>query len=71
MENTVDSTASGSEQLAPLVRKHRGILGELWGFMRVRKRYWLAPILVALVLLGLLIAAGTALGPASPFIYAM
>jgi len=30
--------------------------GEVWGFMRVRKRYWMAPIFVILLLFGLLIA---------------
>jgi Family of unknown function (DUF5989) len=29
---------------------------ELWGFMRVRKRYWMAPIFVILLLFGMLIA---------------
>ncbi|MGD8396368.1 MAG: DUF5989 family protein, partial [Candidatus Eiseniibacteriota bacterium] len=32
------------------------VLGELWGFMRVRKRYWMAPIFVVLILFGVLIA---------------
>ena len=46
------------------------IFKELWEFMRVRKVWWLGPIIVLLVLLGLLIifAEGSAL---SPFIYAL
>jgi hypothetical protein len=38
------------------------------GFLRERKKYWLAPILLSLVAIGLLIAVGesSALGP---FIY--
>ncbi len=46
------------------------IFKELWGFMRVRKRWWLAPIIILLILLGLLIVftEGSAL---SPFIYAL
>jgi hypothetical protein len=40
---------------------------ELWRFLRVRKKYWLLPVAVALLLVGVLIAAsGTAL---APFIY--
>lgn len=41
---------------------------EVGGFLRERKKYWLAPILVMLVLLGLLIVVGesSALGP---FVY--
>ena len=46
------------------------ILGELVRFLRVRRKYWLAPIVVALVLLSLLIifSQGSVL---SPFIYAL
>jgi len=46
------------------------IIGELWQFMRVRKKYWLAPIIFFLLLLGLLITVtqGSAL---APFIYAL
>lgn len=46
------------------------ILRELWLFMRTRKKWWLGPIIVILVLLSLLIvfAEGSAL---APFIYAI
>lgn len=46
------------------------IFGELWSFMRVRKKWWLGPIMVFLVLLGVLIVftEGSAL---APFIYAL
>jgi competence protein ComGC len=41
---------------------------ELWAFMRVRKKFWLLPMLVVLVLVGALLvfAQGSAL---APFIY--
>jgi hypothetical protein len=41
---------------------------DLWGFMRVRKKFWLAPIIIVLLLLGglILLAEGTAV---APFIY--
>ena len=44
------------------------ILAELWEFLRVRKKWWLAPIVILLVLLGALIVftEGSAL---APFIY--
>jgi hypothetical protein len=47
-----------------------GILKELWAFMRERKKWWLGPVIVILVLLSLLIvfAEGSAL---APFIYAI
>jgi len=43
---------------------------ELWAFMRVRKKWWLLPLVLLLVLVGLLIAVaqGSAL---APFIYAI
>ena len=45
-------------------------LNELWGFMKVRKKYWLLPIILTLVLLGALIilSGGSAL---APFIYTL
>ena len=46
------------------------ILGDFWLFLRVRKKFWLAPIVIVLLLLSLLIVAtqGSAL---APFIYAL
>ena len=43
-------------------------LKDLWDFMRVRKKFWLAPIISVLLLLGALIvfAQGSAV---APFIY--
>ena len=42
---------------------------EIWSFMRVRKKFWLAPIIIALMMLALLFAFATQLGPVSPFFY--
>jgi hypothetical protein len=46
------------------------ILAELWEFMRVRKKYWLAPIVLMLVVFGglILLAQGSAV---APFIYTL
>ena len=46
------------------------IVGEFWSFLKVRKKFWLAPIIISLLLLSLLIvfSQGSAL---SPFIYAL
>ena len=43
---------------------------ELWMFMRERKKFWLLPIVIALVLLGTLVVLtqGTAV---APFIYTL
>ncbi len=44
------------------------ILGQFWAFLRVRKKWWLLPIIVVMVLVGALLvfAQGSAL---APFIY--
>ncbi len=47
-----------------------GILKELWGFMKTRKRWWLLPIVVVLLLLGLLIIF-TESSTVAPFIYTL
>lgn len=45
-------------------------LKDLWGFLRVRKKFWLLPIIMVLLLFGALIVmtGGTAI---APFIYAI
>lgn len=46
------------------------ILKEFWGFLRVRKKWWLAPIMIFLLLLGLLIVF-TESSAVAPFIYTL
>jgi hypothetical protein len=43
---------------------------EFWEFLKVRKRYWLLPIVVVLLLLGALIVF-TESSAIAPFIYAL
>jgi hypothetical protein len=45
-----------------------GLISELWAFMKVRKKWWLAPIIIVMMLVGALLvfAQGSAL---APFIY--
>jgi len=47
-----------------------GFARELWGFMRVRKKLWLLPLIVVLLAVGALVfaAQGSAL---APFIYSI
>ena len=45
-------------------------ISTLWGFLRTRKKWWLAPILVMLVLMGALIVL-TESSAVAPFIYAL
>jgi hypothetical protein len=46
------------------------IISELWSFLKVRKKWWLLPILFFLILLGglIILTQGSAL---APFIYAI
>ncbi len=44
---------------------------ELWDFMRVRKKWWLGPIVVTMLLLSALIVLSEGYAVATPFIYAL
>ncbi|MDG2410393.1 DUF5989 family protein [Candidatus Marimicrobium litorale] len=46
------------------------LLKDLWGFMKERKKFWLAPVILILLLLGglLVLAQGSAV---APFIYTL
>lgn len=46
------------------------LLKDLWLFMKERKKFWLAPVIIVLLLLGLLIVfAGSSV--IAPFIYTL
>ena len=47
-----------------------GLPSELWRFMRVRKKFWLAPIILVMLLLGglIVLSQGSAV---APFIYTL
>lgn len=45
-------------------------LREFWSFLRVRKKFWLAPTLIAMALLGALIVL-TQGSAVAPFIYTL
>jgi hypothetical protein len=49
---------------------NQSFIVEFWEFLRIRKRYWLLPIVVVLSLLGMVIVftEGSAV---APFIYAL
>ena len=46
------------------------LIKDIWDFFRVRKKYWLAPLIITIVLLGTLIifSQGSVL---APFIYSI
>ena len=50
--------------------KNKPIILELWDFLKIRKRYWLLPVISALILLAVLIIVGQS-SVISPFIYSL
>jgi hypothetical protein len=46
----------------------KGLASEMWAFLRERKKFWMLPIIIVMVLIGalLIFAQGSAL---APFIY--
>jgi hypothetical protein len=46
------------------------LLKDLWGFLKVRKKFWMAPIILVLLLLGglIVLSQGSAV---APFIYTL
>lgn len=46
------------------------IVGELWEYLRVRRKFWLLPVLVVLALFGglIVLSQGSAL---APFVYTL
>ncbi len=49
---------------------NKSLLGELWNFLKIRKAWWLAPIILLLLIVGVLIVLGQS-SALSPFIYAL
>ena len=48
---------------------HMEIIKDLWGFLKERKKWWLLPMIMILLLMGILImASGSAV---APFIYTL
>ena len=60
--------AAGSEPKKASRRFY--LLRDVWDFMKVRKKWWLLPIVIMLMLVGILIVVGQS-SSLSPFIYAL
>ena len=43
---------------------------EMWSFIKVRKKFWLIPIMLVMVIFGLLVVASQG-SAVAPFIYAL
>ncbi len=46
------------------------LIRDIWDFMKVRKKYWLAPLIITIVLMGALIVT-TQGSVIAPFIYSI
>jgi hypothetical protein len=68
----VSPRKSEDESASDVFRRHAdspqpGLLREFWDFLKHNKKWWLVPILLVLLLLGILVVlSGTGIGP---FIY--
>lgn len=49
---------------------NNSILGEIWDYLKIRKKWWLLPIIILIVFVGALIVFGQS-SAFSPFIYAL
>jgi len=50
--------------------RNQSTISELWEFLKTRKRYWLTPIVLVLILLSVLILF-TEGSSVAPFVYAL
>lgn len=62
-----DDSSKAAQFTAQAEQQQAGFLAELVAFLRDNKRYWLAPILIVLLLVGVLMALATT--SAAPLIY--
>ena len=46
------------------------LIGDIWDFLKTRKKYWLAPLIITLILMGALIVF-TQGSVVAPFIYSI
>jgi hypothetical protein len=60
----------GGEQLQDKKMGKQSLISEFWEFLKIRKRYWLLPIVIMLLLLSALIVF-TESSAVAPFIYAL
>ena len=70
MQDNNRSESQDSTKEGPVVYQPQSFVGELWAFLRVRKKFWLAPIVIIMLMLGglLVVGQGSAL---APFIYTL
>lgn len=47
-----------------------GFSSDLWGFLKTRKKFWLLPLIIVLLLIGILLVFGGS-SALAPFIYTL
>lgn len=50
--------------------ENKSFVGEIWNFLKVRKKWWLLPIILMLLIVGIVIVFGAS-SSISPFIYSL
>lgn len=60
---------AGEFERAAAEEGNESFLGEMWGFLRYNKKWWLLPILATLLLFGLLMLMSSS--AIAPFIYTL
>ena len=67
MDRALAGAPAGNDERAVLIMD---FLAELWRFMRVRKKFWLLPVLIMMVVFGglVVLTEGSAF---APFIYTL
>lgn len=51
--------------------KNKSLLAEIWDFLKVRKAWWLVPMIILFMMAGVLIVFGPSSSIVSPIIYAL
>lgn len=59
-----------NDQNHPSIPTQRSMMFQLWEFLKVRKKWWLAPIIIFLLVISLALALGAG-SPAAPFVYTL
>lgn len=52
-------------------KSRAGIVGELFGFLKKRRMWWLIPLVVMLLLVGVLLILATVAPAFAPFVYTL
>ena len=67
IENPGDIGSKAFSELS--VEKSKGVLAEFSGYLMANKKWWLLPIIVSLLMVGVLVVIGGSV--AGPFIYTL